>query len=119
MAISNRWLNVLPFVLVVAFTDCSFWKVGMDPRGKALKAKGDVVAVAATKYIASVGKMPKKTSDLFPNFIDFIPGEEFSIEGSGNEISIVIRYKPTWPQPGQIICSRKVAMPDWSCVGHY
>lgn len=113
----NRML--VSFASLVIATGCIHRSPGTDPRGESLKLQGDRIASAVMRYAKEKGGKPSKLADLFPKYLDFTPSSEFFLEGKEGELSVVIRYKPSWPNAGQVICSRSLGDPRWECVGHY
>lgn len=114
IAFSN-WLAIL----LVFVTSCTPVEVGFDKSGISLRAEGDKIIEAVKSFARDHGAQPSGIGALSPKYLPIAPGPEFSLEGVGANLSVVVKYKSDRPRLGRVICSRRISETQWECVGHY
>ena len=82
-----------------------------------LKDAAERVILGVNEYRARHGELPISIEILVPEFISAgLPIREMHYDPKdGGSISFV--YTPTWPQSGKGICSTKVKVVSWKCIG--
>ena len=92
----------------------------MDPRGREIKQKAEPIIDAFNAFKSRNGVAPNSIDELVPSYLPKLPDIPISIEKHPptGHIVLVIRYTPSWPAVGQVICSVDTSTRQWACHGH-
>lgn len=96
-------------------SSCYSWPAGDDPQGLRFRNQANEVFVAVSKFKIRYGFMPKRAEQLVPEFLSATPTSIKLFFSSGDE-QVSYIYSPSWPQSGQVNCSRTLESKSWSCM---